>query len=856
MKLLIAAFLSFWLLCLPAMAAPADTTARFDQNNGLFVLRHHTVDVVTSNFLFFSGNWAWRGLTLATETRAPFEYDIGASNKETGLVMKASARRSAANRLEWRLRVDPGSSIYGGMSVKFDLSAFAGGAFVPEPELLPGGDGWMLRFAADEEPVKFMVSPTPSKVVFERGQKGEVRVYFATSKEELVAGDYTMTLELPAGGTIEPTSAERLGRPDTTWYNDLLDLNNSPVDLSFLNAGEKPAGKRGQLSARGDQLVFANGTPARFWGTNVSAYSLFHTGLSDTVSQAKRLSKLGFNLVRLHHFDSAWVKPNILGKESAAGLELDADSLRRLDWWIKALGDEGIYVWLDLNVGRVFLPEGLTAAEEMAPGQSSPTAQGYSYINRDIEARMKDLNRLLLTHVNQYTNLAYKDDPRIAFLLLTNENDMTHHFGNMFLPDKNRPVHNQIYMAEAARFAAEKGLDAEQTWRSWLFGPSKLFLGEMEHRFNARMISDIRELGSKAIISTTNSFGGMTIAGLPSLADGGIVAMNIYANGGVLEADPRHAPNVASWASAAAMAGKPFAITEWNMDKHPSHERVALPAYVAALASFQDWNAPMEYGYYQSRLENPGRLTQFEFAIDPTLLAMMPAGALIFRQQHVKPGPSVNYLRPTPAEFIDAALSPVTSRAIRTLTEARRWRLALPALKELDWFKPVAAGQGENLITDMAADFSGGGDTVCAETGDFCRNWRRGIFTVDTPKTQLVSGWIGGESIALTNARVSLKTPYAAVAVQSLDSKPVKESRSILVSMAAQSFSARGDGTAIRSEPIIGEVAFKARPGLVAYAKFGNGRQKQIQVAYVDGSYRLSLDASLGTYWVAFQDAP
>ena len=157
--------------------------------------------------------------------------------------------------------------------------------------------------------------------------------------------------------------------------------------------------------------------------------------------------------------------------------------------------------------GGFFLPEGLSGAEEMMAGKKGPTAQGYAYFNSGIEARMKELNRLLLNHVNQYTNLAYRDDPRIAFLLLTNENDLTHHFGNMFLPDKNRPVHNKIYMAEAARFAAEKGLDAEQTWRSWLFGPSKLFLGELEHRFNERMIADIRAIGSKAIISTTNTFG-------------------------------------------------------------------------------------------------------------------------------------------------------------------------------------------------------------------------------------------------------------------------------------------------------------------------------------------------------------
>jgi hypothetical protein len=856
MKVLLAAFIAVWLSCLQAIAAPTDTTARFDAETGLFVLKHHTVEVARADFVFWAGKWEWRGLTLVTEKNAPSNYRFWGTNKDAGLAVRATARRSAANRLEWRMRVEPGAMAYGGLAIKFDLAAFAGDSFVPQLEILPGGDGWSLKFAADEEPVKFVISPTPSNVSFERGGKDQIRVYLALPEEELAAGEYTMTLELPAGGAIETPAAERLAQPDMSWYNDLLNGNTSPVDLSFLNAAEKPAGKHGQLGVAGDRLVFADGTPARFWGANLGAYSLFKTGLSDTVSQAKRLSKLGFNIMRIHHFDSDWVQPNIIGAESAAGLELNAESLRRLDWWIKALGDEGIYVWLDLNVGRVFSLEGLTGAEEMMAGKKGPTAKGYAYINSGIEARMKELNRLLLNHVNEYTGLAYKDDPRIAFLLLTNENDLTHHYGNMFLPDKKRPLHNKIYMAEAARFAKEKALDAEQAWRSWLFGPSKLFLGELEHRFNERMIADIRAIGSKAIISTTNFFGNTTVAGLPSLADGGVVAVNSYANGGVLESDPRHAPNLTNWVAAAGMAGKPLAITEWNMGKHPSHERAALPGYFAAIASFQDWNIPLEYGYSQSPLVNRGRLSNWELAHDPALLAMMPVGALIFRQQHVRPGTSLRYLRPKPAEFIDSPLSPITSRAIRTLTETTRWRLALPALKKLDWFRPLAPEQDGNVVTDVAEDFSGGGDTICAETGDFCRNWRRGIFTVDTPMTQLASGWIGGESITLTSSKVSLKTPYAALAVQSLDSKPISDSRSILVSMAAQSFPAQGGVTTIRSEPIIGQVTFRAPPGLVAFAHFGDGRRKKIPVPYENGAYRLALDASLGTYWIVFRDTP
>ena len=104
------------------------------------------------------------------------------------------------------MRVEPGSKAFGGLAIKFDLAAFAGDAFVPQLELLPGRDGWSLKFAADEEPVKFVVSPAPSNVSFERGQKGEVRVYLALPEEKLAAGDYTMALELPAGGTNRATS--------------------------------------------------------------------------------------------------------------------------------------------------------------------------------------------------------------------------------------------------------------------------------------------------------------------------------------------------------------------------------------------------------------------------------------------------------------------------------------------------------------------------------------------------------------------------------------------------------------------------------------------------------------------------
>ncbi|MBK7764888.1 MAG: hypothetical protein IPI44_01575 [Sulfuritalea sp.] len=59
------------------------------------------------------------------------------------------------------------------------------------------------------------------------------------------------------------------------WRTDIIDWKTSPVDLPFLNAPERPAGKRGFVRSVRDKLIFEDGTPAAFWGTNLTAHALF-----------------------------------------------------------------------------------------------------------------------------------------------------------------------------------------------------------------------------------------------------------------------------------------------------------------------------------------------------------------------------------------------------------------------------------------------------------------------------------------------------------------------------------------------------------------------------------------------------
>jgi hypothetical protein len=39
-------------------------------------------------------------------------------------------------------------------------------------------------------------------------------------------------------------------------------------------------------------------------------------------------------------------------------------------------------------------------------------------------------------------------------------------------------------MAQAGAFAAKYGLPKDKVWRSWEHGPSKLFLNDLDHRFD------------------------------------------------------------------------------------------------------------------------------------------------------------------------------------------------------------------------------------------------------------------------------------------------------------------------------------------------------------------------------------
>ena len=119
---------------------------------------------------------------------------------------------------------------------------------------------------------------------------------------------------------------------------------------------DAPAGRHGFVRAQGGHFVTDAG-PIRFHGTNLTGPANFPSrAAADKL--AARLARFGINCVRLHFMDTWYVNfmtrptQGILADDTHTQRELDPKQLDRLDYMIAAFKRAGIYVNINLHVGR------------------------------------------------------------------------------------------------------------------------------------------------------------------------------------------------------------------------------------------------------------------------------------------------------------------------------------------------------------------------------------------------------------------------------------------------------------------------------------------------------------------------
>lgn len=825
---------------LPAFAAEVKVMA--NDPEGLPAVTIGGGEAMGSQFVFWGSQWKWTELKSGFKYLGPIQYEVNGNDPDLGLSLHEHIARLGNNGLRWDIDLDAKESlpdvVGGGMVFRFDLNAYRD--VLGEPRLLSNNHGWVWGKPGAKDYIEMRFEPALAAVFFEQKNVNEIRAYFYNKAISAGHRHYVATLTGNVG--IAPTQAERFGADGGAWTTQGINWKHSPIDMSFLNLPEIPAGKHGFLKAVGDKLVFGDGTQARFWGTNLTAYALFGTPKETVRQQARRLSQLGFNLVRLHHHDSPWVDPNIFGNQAKHANTPDPVMLEKLDWWIKCLKDEGIYVWLDMHAQRFLNREDkITAFDEISHGNSSADLKGYNYVNPSIQKAMKNFSLAYLNHVNRYTGMAYKDEPAIAAILITNENDLTNHFGNALLPANNVPWHDEQYMREAKEFAAKNGMNANLVWRSWEPGPSKYFLNDLEHRFDADMIAYLHGMGVKAPIVTTNTWGGNPLNSLPALTTGDMIDVHSYGGSEEIGKNPVYTANMMDWIAAGQVAGKPMTVSEWNVSPYPVTDRYDAPIYIAAVASHQGWDAVMQYAYSVEAITGSGNPSNWESYNDPALLATMPAAALMFRQGHVREATTTYAFAPAAGQFFDQNTAPPNSVALRTAVELGKLTVAMPQTRELPWLKPGKILPGTKVITDPKRSLlPSEAKEAISDTGELKRNWEKGVYTINTPRTQAAMGWIGGQKIVLPDVEIDIVNKNATVAVQSMDGKPIKASKDVVITVAGPSRINDRMHEFYYAQPFSGTVSIAAPEGLNP-----SGKEK---ISYSDGHYLLKLSGHQSAY--------
>lgn len=199
----------------------------------------------------------------------------------------------------------------------------------------------------------------------------------------------------------------------------------SIVDVSWLN--EKPAGGSGGVRIRDGHFVDGKGKRLKFLASNFTFGSCFPDhATADKL--AVRLASLGINCIRFHHMDNQVAPRGIWKAGTPKRNEFDPDQLDRLDYFIAALKQQGIYANINLHVSRNYwegedFPDGLLNNNERRT-QLPNYGKGIDKINDQMIRMQRDYAKALLTHVNPYTRTSYAKEPCVAIVEINNENSL------------------------------------------------------------------------------------------------------------------------------------------------------------------------------------------------------------------------------------------------------------------------------------------------------------------------------------------------------------------------------------------------------------------------------------------------
>ena len=550
----------------------------------------------------------------------------------------------------------------------------------------------------------------------------------------------------------------------------------SPLDFSRWT--DAPAGKFGRVIVHPAGYFSFERAPERrirFFGTNICQRLVAPTH-EEADLLAERLAAEGYNSIRFHQFEKF-----IMDWSRNDTLHFNKENLDRFHYFYARLREKGMYITTDIYATRPIKP-----GDRIAECRST-MHDGYrkvlQFFSDSALDNWKEYARRVLTMKNPYTGMSMVEDPAFFSLNLDNE-------APLFAIWRSIPELLPLIASRYEQWLKEKGiytpeLAAERGEKFWTF---------LAERQNALMNEEIRflreELGVKALITNLNNVASPSLQvfrdSLPVLDqhiyhDHPSYPMNNWQPPVAFKQDA----DLEKYASAmracmpVRIPGKPMMITEINYC-YPNQYRSEMGALAGGYAALQDWYGLYRF-CYEFRRENifkpkaPGAFSSFP---DPIATLTERIIYFLFARGDVSAASnpplcyawkSERYGERFPAEFSNLGLIgkigsvSAASKAkdvVKLDCSSPGWESKLPE----------AFRRADALLKRNAA--------VSSLTGEIMLD-PAGSVRVVTPRSEVLT--FRGASADGKVLKVRKAGAFTTVSVHSLDGKPLRESREILL---------------------------------------------------------------------------
>ncbi|MCL1887474.1 MAG: hypothetical protein FWF96_01210 [Kiritimatiellaeota bacterium] len=646
---------------------------------------------------------------------------------------------------------------------------------------------------------------------------------------ETRAARFTVTLPFDADGLF--TKAPQPANFDR-WFPWRAD-SDTAAESAFDRSGEmeRPAGRHGRIVSDGHRLVY-NGQPIKLWGLN-NCYREIFPDREMAGRRAAFYAKYGVNAVRFHKWCDVPGWGGIQTRESAVAF--DEEAAAKMDYYMAALKEKGIYVKLSANFGNITLGRADAArfpeTEALGAWQDGllRTPHAALWLVPAVQTLQIEQVCNLLKRRNTVTGLAYGEDPAVFMVELANENDALFYAiwggcaGNPYLKrlagEQFAAWLHEKYGTEEKLLAAwgethyggvpDQGTEGE-SWdlvypagNPWYWNDNNvtdgrrprlldaaLFWYGVQKDFYARFVKAIREAGYDGEILGSNWQAGDGYAHYLNLHSDSLVGLidrhNYFGNSAIMLSTP--GSGSLSSGMNQQVIDRPFMLSEWahaGLNEFYDEGPTLIGAYGMGL---NGWDVSFWFENGDQGKFSEGMGSDFT---NPSTLGVMPAVSRMVTRRDVAESEllftrhvHLPSLMRGELDFNDALAQGYDDKSFESET------LSPQLLAVGRMVVAFSDDEKHETVPVSPARFLEDGRLV-SSTGQL--RWRPGQYgrdghvEIDTPRTQAVSGFTRGAEITLADVAVRTTTPYATIYVTSLDDNAgVGESRRLLVTAMAR----------------------------------------------------------------------